>query len=574
MTFSRTNDFTALPSGIPGLDDILAGGFRKGRTMLVTGGPGSGKTMFGVQFLTEGAVNRDEPGLLLSFEEAPDRLTVNFSEMTFPFSDALGKTLHLLDGRPSADTVAIGNFDLQGLIATLDALVRQHGIKRILIDAIDALFTLSQDLSRIRSETLRLLDWLADTKLTAIITLKSSNGPGRFLDEFDFAEFAVDGVIQLNSEMHAKLLQRTLRVVKRRGSRFITGEHPYTISRRGIRAMCSPIRTHFVEAETAERTSSGVERLDGMLAGGYLRGTTTLFSGLPGTSKTTFGAAFIAATCARGERSLFVGFDEPAEQMLRNVRSVGIDLATHRSSGLLHMESFAAGSAIADDFVLVIQDLIEEHKPTHIVLDPISALLKSGGAEISDSAIERLVIFLKSRGLSALFTTVSDSGATALESTPTRISTVADTWIHLDFAARGGERNRTLTIVKSRGTAHSAQTREVVLDQSGISLADVYEGGGDVLYGTARLEREQRLLTEQQKERQVIERRLQVLDEDRAALASKATDVALQLEQLARLRADLIAQTKSSAKTEHANAVALLAQRGSEEEEPQARPGA
>jgi circadian clock protein KaiC len=137
MTFSRTNDFTALPSGIPGLDDILAGGFRKGRTMLVTGGPGSGKTMFGVQFLTEGAVNRDEPGLLLSFEEAPDRLTVNFSEMTFPFSDALGKTLHLLDGRPSADTVAIGNFDLQGLIATLDALVRQHGIKRILIDAID-----------------------------------------------------------------------------------------------------------------------------------------------------------------------------------------------------------------------------------------------------------------------------------------------------------------------------------------------------------------------------------------------------------------------------------------------------
>ena len=565
MTFSRETDPTALPSGVLGLDEILAGGFRKGRTMLVTGGPGSGKTMLGAQFLTAGSI-RNEPGLLLSFEESSDRIVVNFAAMEFPFAEAVGKTIHLLDGRPPIDTIAIGNFDLQGLIATLDAVVKTYGISRIVIDAIDALFTLSRDQSRIRAETLRLLDWLADAKLTAIITLKSSDAPARFLDEFEFAEFAVDGVLQLNSTMHAKLLQRTLRVVKRRGSRFITGEHPYTIGQRGLRAMASAMQTSFDESSGCDRTSTGVERLDGMLEGGYLRGTTTLFSGLPGTSKTTFGAAFLATACARGERSLFIGFDEPAAQMVRNVRSIGIDLAAHRDAGTLRMESFAAGSAIADDFVLMIEDLINDHRPTHVVLDPISALTKSGGVDISEMAIERLVVFLKSRGLSALFTTVSDPGTTALESTSTRISTVADTWIHLDFAARGGERNRTLTIVKSRGTAHSTQTREVVLNEHGISLTDVYEAGGDVLYGTARLEREQMIHAEQHEARQAIDRRLQSLDEDQAELSARAAEVGLRLEQLAKLREELVAQAAETTRTAQANVAALQANRGGDSE--------
>jgi len=567
MTLSRNIDPASLPSGIAGLDEILGGGFRKGRTMLVAGGPGSGKTMLGAQFLTAGAV-AGEPGLMLSFEEAPHRLIANFAAMAFPFCDAVGKTIHLLDGRPPLDTITIGDFDLQGLIASLDALVKHHGVARIAIYAIDALFTLSEDHSRIRAETLRLLEWLAEAKLTAILTMKSSANPGRFLDEFEFAAFAVDGVLQLNSTMHARLLQRTMRVVKRRGSRYVSGEHPYTITERGIRAMCSPIRTEFSPDSGNERISSGVERLDAMLSGGYLRGTTTLLSGLPGSSKTTFGAAFLEAGCKQGGRSLFVGFDEPSEQMVQNVRSVGIDLAVHRDTGVLHLDSFAAGSAIADDFVLMIEDLIDKHKPTHVVLDPISALLKSGGTEISDSAIERLVILLKSRGLSALFTTVSDSGATALESTPTRVSTVADTWIHLDFAARGGERNRTLTVVKSRGTAHSAQTREVVLSEHGIALVDVYEAGGDALYGTARLEREQKVRAEQIEERQAISRRLQSLGEEQTALAARADEVAVQLEQLAKLRGDLVAQAAAAAQTADENLAALQAHRGGETESP------
>ena len=567
MNFSHDDPSLTLPSGIVGLDEILGGGFRRGRTMLVTGGPGSGKTMLGIQFLTAGA-GQGEPGLLLSFEESPDKLIANFAGMKFPFVASIGETLQLLDGRPPVDTIAIGNFDLQGLIATLDALVKQHGITRILIDALDALFTLSQDPSRIRNETLRLLEWLNDAKLTSILTMKSSDLPAGFLAGFDFTEFAVDGVLHLNSTMHAKLLQRTMRVLKLRGSQFVTGEHPYTIGQHGIRVSCSPIRTVFRESDTGERTSSGVERLDAMLSGGYLLGTTTLLSGLPGSSKTTFGAAFLAAACNKGQRALFVGFDEPAEQMMQNVRSVGIELGGFRDAGLLRLESFAAGSAIADDFVLAIEDLIDEFKPTHVVLDPISAWLKSGGSEIADSAVERLVVLLKKRGLSAVFTTVSDSGASVLESTPTRISTVADTWIHLDFAARGGERNRTLTIVKSRGTGHSAQTREVVLNERGISLVDVYQGGGDVLYGTARLEREQKLRAEQNDERLAIARRLQLLDEEHTTLAARAREVADQLIQLENAREDLVHQAAAAARTIDKNQAALQAHRAGKADAP------
>ncbi len=549
-------------SGIAGLDAMLEGGFQGGRAMLVTGGPGSGKTMLGAQFLSAGAVDAHEPGLLLSFEESPERLATNFATVTFPFSALVSSTIHLVDGRPPPDVVAIGDFDLQGLIAALRMLVREHGITRIVIDAIDALFTLSRDSARIRIETLRLLDWLSASGVTALLTMKAHHGRSPFPDEFEFAEFMVDGVLELRSALHGKLVQRTARIVKRRGASFVGGEHPYTIGRSGLRVMCSPLHTAFPSEGPLERCSSGVGQLDAMLAGGYLRGTTTLVSGLPGASKTTFGAAFLAGGCEAGERCLFVGFDEPAQQMIGNVRSVGIALEPYRHSGLLRLESYAAGSAIADDFLVMIEDLVKEHRPARVVVDPISALYKSGGVEISEGAIEQLVVLFKSRGITALFTTLSDPNATLLESTATRVSTVADTWIHLSFAARGGERNRTLTIVKSRGTPHSPQTREVLLDASGIALVEVYNAGGEMLFGTARLEREQQQRAARVEQELATARELRSLDEQAAALAAEAEQIALQLAQLAQRRHDVEHDALAGARSVDADAEAIRLRRG------------
>jgi len=512
--------------------------------MLVEGGPGTGKTIMGMHFLAA----HSEPGLMLSFEESPEKLLANAQTLRIPFASMAGTSIHFIDGRPPTDVISIGNFDLQGLIVSLEAIVKQRGIKNVMIDAIDALFSLSEDRSRVRAETLRLLDWLDNSGLTVLLTMKSRNDNGTFMDEFDFAEFSFDGVLLLKSTLHGKLVQRTARVLKRRGSPFVAGEHPYVIDGQGIRLLTSPLRTSIAESDAQERCSTGVTRLDRMLRGGFLRGSTTLFSGLPGSSKTTFGAAFLNAGCEAGERGLFIGFDEPAEQMMRNVLSVGIDLRRHGS--LLRLESFAAGAAIADDFFLMIEDLVAHHRPERIVVDPISALLKSGGVEIAENVIERLVNFFKTTGLTAVFTTVSDVGANVAESTPSRVSTVADTWVHLSFAVQGGERNRTLTVVKARGTGHSTQTREVVLDHDGITLADVYAADGAVLFGTARLEREQSLRAVRFEETRVIEGELRQIDEEHSTLELRVQQLADQMARLGLRRKEL---------SEHAAAVARAA---------------
>jgi circadian clock protein KaiC len=363
---------------------------------------------------------------------------------------------------------------------------------------------------------------------------------------FGLAEYASDGAIALKTKMIGELSRRTLSVIKMRGSGFEAGEHPYLITEYGIRVLYSPLRTRARPEFLQQQVSTGVERLDRMLNGGYRRGTTTLISGLPGTAKTTLGAAFLAAGCAAGERCLFVGFDEPAEQMIVDVRSVGIDLDAGIASGLLRVESFGGGSAIGDDHFLHIERLVEEHEPTRVVIDPISALDKAGGQGIAEIVTERLVVMLKSRGISTLFTAVSETQSGELESTPLRISTVADTWINLSFANRGGERNRTLTIVKARGTGHSNQMREVVLSRDGIDLADVYAFGGEVLLGTARVQKEQQVILDRAAEAEGVTRQLEVLDREGAEFGRRMREVEIGLEQIALRRSELLEHARES----------------------------
>jgi circadian clock protein KaiC len=510
-----------------------------------------------MQTLVNGAMQFDEPGLMVSFEESPQALRENFAGMSWPFAEALDGKLHLVDGRVPADAVGAGSYDLGGLIAVMSAVAAKHGAKRIAIDGIDALFALSDSVSQRRQEFLRLLGWLNESGLTALLTIKEIEGEGGMPGYFGLAEYASDGAIALKTKMVGELSRRTLSVIKMRGSGFEAGEHPYLITKHGIRVLYSAMRTRAHPEKLQHHLSTGIERLDRMLAGGYRVGTSTLISGLPGTAKTTLGAAFLAAGCAAGERCLFIGFDEPAEQMVVDVRSVGIDLDAGIASGLLRLESFSGGAAIGDDHFLHIEGLIDEHDPKRVVIDPISALDKAGGQGIAEIVTERLVVMLKSRGISSLLTAVSDTQSGELESTPLRISTVADTWINLSFANRGGERNRTITIVKARGTGHSNQLREVVLSRDGIDLADVYAFGSEVLLGTARVQREQQALLERAAEADGLTRQLEELDREGAEFGRRLREVEIGLEQIAAKRSVLLEHARESG-GERAREAALI----------------
>jgi len=523
----------------------LHGGFPTGRTTVVIGGAGCGKTVLAMQFLVNGWIKFGEPGLLVSFEESPASLAANFADMSFPFAEAVGTGVLLLDGRVPVNTVEAGSFDLGGLIAVITALVAERGVKRIAIDAVDALFALSGEGFQ-RLEFLRLLEWLTEANLTALLTVKEFEGDLAIPGFFALAEYASDGVLHLRRRSIGELSRRTLSLRKMRGAAFEAGEHPYVISSDGIRALYTPTSTTAVVSGLQVRLSTGVDRLDRMLVGGYRSGTTTLISGLPGTAKTTLGAAFLDAGCRAGERYLFIGFDEPSEQMLVDVTSVGIDLEQFVRSGLLRAKSFAGGAVIADDHYLTIEALIDAHRPNRVVIDPITALEKSGGTDIAGVLAERIVALLKSRGISALFTAVTETQHGELEATPLRVSTIADTWINLSFANQGGERNRTLTIVKSRGTGHSNQMREMVLSSEGIDLADVYASGGEVLLGTARAQREQQDAVEEAIAAVTLTHEFETLDRDREGLALRLMETQRGLDQNAVHRAELVKRTKTA----------------------------
>lgn len=537
------------PSGIPGLDQILRGGFPAGRTMAIIGGPGCGKTVLAMQFLVNGWTQFAEPGLMVSFEESPAGLALNFGQMSLPFVEAIDAGVYLLDGRVPANTAESGSFDLSGLIAIMSSLVAARGVRRIALDALDALFAFS-GAAFPRLELIRLLDWLTESDLTAVLTVKGLEIEADAAGLLGLAEYASDGVMQLQTRTIGELSRRTLSVVKTRGAGFEAGEHPYVISNSGIQVLHTPMRTAADVRGLGVRLSSGIDRLDRMLAGGYRSGTTTLISGLPGTAKTTLGAAFLDAGCRAGERCLFVGFDEPAEQMIVDARSVGIDLDRSLRSGLLWAESFAAGGAIADEHFLTIESLIEAHGPNRVVIDPITALDKAGGLDIAGMVSERLVAVLKAKGISAIFTAVTETQRGELEATTARVSTIADTWINLSFANRGGERNRTLTIVKSRGTGHSNQLREVILSADGIDLADVYSAGGDVLLGTARVQREQQDVAAQAVAAMSLSREFEMLDREREELKLRLAEAQRGLDQIAAHRAELVARTKLSGGTQ------------------------
>lgn len=476
-------------TGIVGFDEISDGGLPRGRTTLVIGGPGSGKTIFALQSLVNGANKCREAGIFVAFEEVSGSIQSNASKFGWDLPGLEREKLFFLDAQLSPTEIHAGDFDLTGLLAGIKKKAEAMHAKRIVFDGIDVLLMLLRDPAAEQREIYRLHEWLRHSGMTGIVTAKSESNVAQS-QQYGFMQFMADSVVFFRHRLKGNIALRSVRMLKCRGSNISTDEHPFVIGPKGIEILSfGPIG--LVYKVSSERVSAGAERLDSMLGGGYFRGSSILISGVPGTAKSTLAGAFARAACKRSERTIYISFDEGADQIVRNFSSVGINLAPYVKSKMLMMYSVRTESLSAEAHCLKIKALVEEHNPRCIVVDPISALAKAGGLASAIGVIVRLLALTKQKGITILFTKLSSGESESGESaTQIQVSTIADTWIHLSYVIRGGERNRALTIIKSRGTKHSNQVRELILSDKGIDLTDVYSAGGEVLMGTARWEKE------------------------------------------------------------------------------------
>ncbi len=506
-------------TGIQGFDEITEGGLPRGRTTLVMGGPGSGKTVFALQTLALGARNFNEAGIFVAFEESARQIIGNASTFGWDLPKLVKKKLYFMDAQLTPDVVKSGEFDLIGLLTIIEAKAAQMNATRVVFDGIDVLLSLLDDATAERREIYRVREWLLRTGLTGIITQKVSD-----IDEdrrYSFLQFMVDCVVVLRHQVVSGSAFRTLRVMKYRGSAFGGDEFPIALTTKGMQ-LTHRGPTELKYKVSNERISSGLPRLDHMLRGGYYRGSNVLISGAPGTAKSTLCGLFAAAACSRGEHTLYVSFDEGADQIVRNLRSVGIQLGPYVQAGTLRMYSTRTRGPNVEDQFSALRAKVREHKPRCLIVDPLSALSTKLAHLASADAAQQFLDFLKAEEITVVNTSLMD-GISTDEATATGISTIADTWIHLSYVVQDGERNRALTIVKSRGTGHSNQVRELTLTDGGVTLTDVFVAQGKVLMGVARWEWEQ----EEQAER----KRAQIMaDHKRLQLQLRQAEAAARLQ--------------------------------------------
>lgn len=471
-------------TGMPGVDQILGGGLPSGRPTLISGDAGAGKTVFCLQTLLHGANAHGEAGLYLSFEEHSAQLRAAIA--SFDWGEA-PEMLHFHDALIDTGFETTAGFDLAGMLAILDHLCARHDIRRIVLDGIDTLLDRIETSKSSQQELGRLLEWAAHEGRTVLLTAKARRESGRFEEIYESMLFGVDCAIRLERRQVRRMSQRTLWVTKYRGSGHGENAYPFVIARQGITALY--LTPDMLPPARGARppVSTGIGGLDNMLRGGFPAGSITLFSGSPGTAKTTLSGAFILEACRRGERALLILYDEFEQRMVGHLRSVGIDLRPFIDSGLLRIEYGIAGSVGPDRHAADIRAWIDEHRPAAVAIDPLSALTKMFDAEMSWPAIEHILNSIRVSGATAVITSLTEGGQG--ESSTAHISTIADTWIHLAYGIRGAERNRILTIVKARGVAHDNAVHEMVLTQEGVALTDVYPIEGGMLTGSTRVAR-------------------------------------------------------------------------------------
>ncbi|NJD53343.1 MAG: circadian clock protein KaiC [Candidatus Methanoperedens sp.] len=471
-------------TGIRGLDEITDGGLPKGRPSLVCGSAGCGKTLLAMEFLVRGAVQYNEPGIFMSFEESPEELAQNVASLGFDLNDlAARKKIYLDHVRIERSEIEeTGEYDLEGLFIRLNYAIDSIGAKRVVLDTIESLYGGLSNEGILRAELRRLFRWLKEKGVTAIVTGERGEGT---LTRHGLEEYVSDCVILLDNRVEGQITTRRLRVVKYRGSVHGTNEYPFLIDEKGISVL--PITSIGLQHDVStERISSGIPRLDTMLAGkGYYRGSSILISGTAGTGKTSAAVSFVDAACKRSERCLYFAFEEAPNQIIRNMRSIGIDLEPWIKKGLLEIYAVRPTIYGLEMHLVKMAKMIDEFKPGVVVIDPITNLIAIGSENEVKSMLARLVDYLKGKQVTALFTNLSHAGV-SLEMAEFGISSLMDTWVLLRDIEIGGERNRGLYILKSRGMAHSNQIREFLLTDKGIDLVDVYLGPSGVLTGSAR----------------------------------------------------------------------------------------
>lgn len=542
------------PTGINGLDEITDGGLPQGRPTLIAGGAGSGKTLMSMQFLAQGALRYDEPGVFVAFEESAEELAKNFASLGIDLVNLMARKKILIDYIyiDSSEIEETGEYDLKGLFIRLGSAIDSIGAKRVVLDTLEVLFSGFKNEAILRSELRRLFRYLKTKGVTAIVTGERGDAS---LTRFGLEEYVADCVILLDARMEEQIATRRLRVIKYRGSKHGTNEYPFLIEDDGISVL--PITSLGLDHSAfTETISSGIERLDNMLDGrGYYRGSSVLISGTAGTGKTSFAAHFAAAACARGERSIYFAFEESPSQIIRNMRSIGIDLEPWVKAGLLQIRSLRPMAFGLEMHLADMHRYIDNFQPQVVILDPISNLINVGTRNDVRSMLTRLIDYLKKEGITAFCTSLIDYENSGVESGH-GVSSLMDTWLKLSMFENDNERNRGISIIKSRGMKHSNQIREFLLTDNGVKLMDVYLGPqGGLLMGSARAAQEARENEETttrdqlaERKRRELEGKLKSLDAQMAVLRAEFEIEEDELKKLTKedeLRSKSLAQSRS-----------------------------
>lgn len=509
------------PTGIRGLDEITGGGLPKGRPTLITGGPGSGKTLFGMEFLVRGATDYNEPGVFIAFEETAKELAQNVESLGFNVPDLVRQNKLSIDYvyLDRREIEVTGEYDLEGLFIRLGYAIDSVGAKRVVLDTVEALFAGLTNEFILRSELRRLFRWLKEKGVTAVITAEQGENS---LTRQGLEEYVSDCVIVLDHRVVNQIATRRLRVIKYRGTAHGTNEYPFLIDEHGFSVL--PVTTLNLEHGASEdRISAGVPELDEMLGGkGYYRGSTVLVSGTAGTGKTSLAASFVNAACRRGERCVYFAFEESESEIMRNMKSIGIDLQRWVKKGLLRFETSRPTMYGLEMHLVTVHKSLEQYKPRNVVMDPITDFEAVSSQRESKWMLLRIVDLLKSLGATAMFTSLTSEESPA-GTTEVAISSLIDTWVLLRNIEQNGERNRALYMLKSRGMAHSNQVREFVLTDQGVKLINVELGPEGVLTGSARVVQRAREEAERLEREQARKGRRASLEERRRALEARLT---------------------------------------------------
>ena len=517
------------PTGISGFDDISDGGLPRGRPTLIAGHAGAGKTLFALEFVLHGVQKFGEPGVFVSFEEATAELATNVASQGHDLLRLQGENrlriLHI-EIEPQ-ELIEAGEFDLDGLFLRLGTAIDATGARRIALDAVENLFSAFTDIRILRAEFRRLMNWLKSKGVTAVVTTERGTNS---ITRHGLEEYIADCVIALDNRVEGQLATRRLRIVKYRGASHGCDEFPFVLDRYGFSVM--PITSAGLAYEvSAEKLSSGIESLDAMLSGGFFRGSSVLVSGTSGTGKSTIAAHLVDAACRRGERALYVAFEESPDQIERNMTSVGFDLAQWRRAELLRFHAARTTSRGLEVHLSTLAGMVREFKPQVVVVDPITAFNTTADEELVKAMLIRAVDLFKSHCITSLFTSLTFGGDSP-ESTSIAISSLVDTWLLLRNLEYAGERSRGLYICKSRGVAHSNQIREFLLTGSGVKLADVIlDSDGQILIGSARTLHQRLKENETETRRTEVERRRAALEKKRHVLEAKIAAIRAKYEE-------------------------------------------